>query len=506
MSTVLYFWHHLEEFPEYLPGLAAAFTILIVALPIYLGILFFLYRRRLHFAVRHHVAFLSVFVLFAGLAFLLGTPLSKYVHPVLINAYLFITCMLAAYAVVALLDIFFVQHYLMSVRRVYISPPLRKVIQIGVFLIALLPILHFVLKFNPLTLVAIPTIATAGIALALQDTLKTFIAGIGLGKVIRVGQWIAFQDKEGRVIDINWARTVLRTMDGDILMIPNNQLQTQSFTNYTADRFHRMTFKVGVSYKAPPLRVKQVLERSARDLPGAAAHPEPAAVILSYGEGAIQYALYFWVEDYAARFLIQDQVATRVWEAFRQEGFELPVPFPSKPIQDPSEREGAVLEPVLEALRHWDLARAFSAEGLTELARWAQVRSFLHGEEIIAQGQAGDSMFLILEGAVEVFDASSPTPIAVLKKQQVFGEMSLLTGAVRNATVRAQGPVEALEIGKLCLQKVLAKNPEATERLANLVSERQAVLASHVSKVPEGGEEAAPGRSLAHRIRHFLGL
>jgi len=60
MSTVLYFWHHLEEFPEYLPGLAAAFTILIVALPIYLGILFFLYRRRLHFAVRHHVAFLSV--------------------------------------------------------------------------------------------------------------------------------------------------------------------------------------------------------------------------------------------------------------------------------------------------------------------------------------------------------------------------------------------------------------------------------------------------------------
>jgi len=106
---------------------------------------------------------------------------------------------------------------------------------VSVFTVALLIIFRYVLKFNPLALVAIPTILGAGVALALQDTLKTFIAGLGLAKVIRIGQWIAFQGKEGRVIDINWARTVLETADSDTIFIPNSQLQTQTFLNFTTN-------------------------------------------------------------------------------------------------------------------------------------------------------------------------------------------------------------------------------------------------------------------------------
>src|SRR4029077_13564094 len=126
--------------------------------------------------------------------------------------------------IVSLIDVFFVQHYLTNMKHVYISPPLQTVIKLGVFCVALLPILRFVLHFNPLALVAIPTIATAGVALAMQDTLKTFIAGVGLGHIIRLGQWIAFQDKEGRVVDINWARTVIQTAEGNHVFIPNSLL------------------------------------------------------------------------------------------------------------------------------------------------------------------------------------------------------------------------------------------------------------------------------------------
>src|SRR5205807_8154967 len=151
----------------------------------------------------------GAFILFAGLAFLLASPLAGHLPGPVITAYLFLTCIAAALGAVSLIDVFLLRHYLIQVKRIYISPPLRTVIKFSVFCLALLPVLRFVLDFNPLALVAIPTIATAGIAFALQDTLKAFIAGIGLGHMIRLGEWIAFQNKEGRVVDLYWVWTVI---------------------------------------------------------------------------------------------------------------------------------------------------------------------------------------------------------------------------------------------------------------------------------------------------------
>ncbi|OGR92098.1 MAG: hypothetical protein A2992_08665 [Elusimicrobia bacterium RIFCSPLOWO2_01_FULL_59_12] len=344
MNTLQTYWVLLKQFPEYLPGMIAAAAVLVIAAPIYMALWYFLYRRQLEFPWRLRIAVLGVFVLFSGLAFAFASPLADRITA-LLNAYLFLTCLAAAYCIVALLDIFFVQHYLMRARQIYVSPPLRKIVNLGVFCLSLLPILHYVLKFNPLTLIAIPTIATAGVALAMQDTLKAFIAGVGLGQQIHVGDWIAFQDKEGHVVDINWGRTVLRTIDGDSLYIPNTLLLAQPFTNYSSPRTHRMTLKAGVYYTAPPEHVKRAMESCAPLVPGVAEHPKPAAQVLAMGESSITYALYYWVQDYGQRSEIQDQLASRVWEAFRREGFELPQQFPARPIAD----SGARREPRAKA-------------------------------------------------------------------------------------------------------------------------------------------------------------
>jgi small-conductance mechanosensitive channel/CRP-like cAMP-binding protein len=505
MSDLIYILHHLEEFPDYIPAAQAALAVLIVAVPIYAGLWYFLYRRQKTLPWRLSFAILGVFVLFAGLSFLFASPLSNRVYPALINAYLFITCLMAAYCIVALLDIFVVQHYLIDVRHLYISPPLHKVINFSVFCMAVLPILRFVLKFNPFTLVAIPTIATAGIALAFQDTLKTFIAGIGLGNLIRVGQWIAFQDKEGQVVDINWGRTVLRTMDGDLLYIPNTLLLTQPFFNFSANRAHRMTFKVGLAYSAPPSRVKQILQRCAQNLPGAAEYPEPIVEVLNYTDATIIYALFYWIEDYSQRLEMQDRLATRVWDAVRHEGFELPTPFPSHPIQPVTQAEAPPQE-ILKALQQWEWAPHFSVQDLNDLAQASEIRSFLPSEYIVRQGDPGDSLFIILQGSVEVLESSASKPLAVLGKNQIFGEMSLLTGSVRQASVRAQSVDEVLEIKKAGLQKVLTRNPALADHLGQLLSERQAVLATHQKGTDRADEARLQDRSLTQRIRKFFNL
>lgn len=322
-----------KEIPLYLLALKAAVAVLVSALPIYLGLHYFLHRRKLIVPWRFHVAYMSSFILLAGLSFVLASPLAGHIPPILFTPYLFITCFAAAYGIVLILDLFLIQHYLSHVRKIYISPPLRSVLKIGIFCVALLPILHYVLHFNPLTLVAIPTVLTAGIAFAMQDTLKAIIAGVGLGKLIRLGEWISFQGKDGRVIDIDWVRTVLETQDGIRVYIPNNQLQSQMFLNYSKSGLHRMAFQVPVSHHASPEHVKNCMRRSIEGVPGIAASPAPQAEMLSQEENTSRYVLYYWISDYSRRLELQDIVGTLIWNAFRAEQIEVPFPFQSAPLK-----------------------------------------------------------------------------------------------------------------------------------------------------------------------------
>lgn len=500
---------HLRQAPDYFDALKAAASVFISALPIYAGLRYFLYRRRIKTSLALPAAFFGVFLLFSGLAFIFASPLAGILQGIALTSYLFVTSLLAACCIVLLVDLFVVQHYLTQVAKVYISPPLRTVISLSVFVAALLPILRFVLNFNPLTLVAIPTILTAGVALALQDTLKTFVAGVSLGKIVRLGEWIVFQDKEGEVVDVNWARTVLRTLDGNRVFIPNSQLQTGVFLNYTTGHpANRMALKVGIAYDAAPARVKEVIRQCAEGVPGVAAAPPPAAVLSEYGDSAIIYGLYYWVDDYGRRQAIQDEVATRLWYALKRAGIEIPFPIRTVRIQRrPASGEEAPDEGVAKALAQWALAEAFGFEELRELARWSRPRVYMDGERIVRQGEAGHSLFVILDGRVEiVVDGGSGHPVADLGPHEIFGEMSLLTGAPRSATARAKGPVEALEVEKAGLQKILARRPELGDRLAELVVARQKALAGAARPGPESSPSPSNVSTLAGRIREFFGL
>jgi len=326
--------------PEYFDALKAALAVLASGVPIYAGLWYFLHRRHLKAHWGFTINYISVFALFGGLAFVLASPLSRLLHPAILTAYLFITCVVTALSAVALVDLFVIQHYLSDVKEFYISPPLRTVIKLTTFCLVLLPVLRFVLHFNPLTLVAIPTIATAGLALAMQDTLKTFIAGLGMSRIIRIGEWISFQGREGKVVDINWAQTVLETSDGDFVYIPNSLLQTQIVVNCSKTGLRRMSFQVAVSHNASPAKVKDALLSSAQNIPSVASSPAPEADVLSHDEGSSKYILYYWIQDYGRRFTVQDTLGTRVWDAFRREGIEVPAPFPSVLLrQDEKEAE-----------------------------------------------------------------------------------------------------------------------------------------------------------------------
>lgn len=155
----------------------------------------------------------------------------------------------------------------------------------------------------------------------------------------------------------------------------------------------------------------------------------------------------------------------------------------------------------LEVLRRVAVFRPLMDRELRKLAQRA--RRVIYGplDRVVVQGQRDASMFVVAAGAVEVLvrrPDGRDTPIATLEAGAVFGEIALLTGEERTATVRAVHEVVLYEITKEALQPIIEARPQLVVELALLMAARQADLREATGRAQDEGQ------TLAGRIRRFF--
>jgi CRP-like cAMP-binding protein len=120
------------------------------------------------------------------------------------------------------------------------------------------------------------------------------------------------------------------------------------------------------------------------------------------------------------------------------------------------------------------LGAALEAGHFEDIAERCEHRTFARSGVLMRQGDGGSSMFVIISGhvGVDIHSPQGPERVATLGPGDIVGEMSLMTGAPRNATVTATKKTEVLEIGRDALQKLLAENPGLIIRFAQLIEQR----------------------------------
>jgi CRP-like cAMP-binding protein len=364
-------------------------------------------------------------------------------------------------------------------------------------------------------LVAIPTAATAVIGFALQDTLKRFFAGIMLGKLVRVGDWVRLAGQVGRVVKVDLGHVTILTPTEDLVMIPNNLVAQQEILNYNKPTpRHARYVLVDASYATPPLQVQTVLVETAKAVPGVLHDPTPVAVVAAYKDSSIQYRLTFWGKDFGQAGAVEGQVLSYIWYAFQRHSIE--IPFPQRTIhitkaEDEREAMAAKRERILEALRRIDFLSVLTPEELETVAQRAAVRVYLPGEPVVRQGDAGAEFFIILGGTAEVRrgEGDKVVAVATLHAMQFFGEMSLLTGEPRSATIVAQTKLEVVVITKAVLEGPIMGNPLLAERIGTVLAERKSEMAAVQENLGHRGEPSEPvehrRKSLGSRIRRFFG-
>jgi small-conductance mechanosensitive channel len=348
------------------------------------------------------------------------------------------------------------------------------------------------------------------IGFALQDTLGNMFAGLAIQveKPFRLGHWITVGPYEGLVAEVTWRATKIRTKAGNLVVLPNAFISKEAITNYSEPSAPtRLEVEVGVSYSVPPNQVKAALMEAVGNAPLALSEPPPDVLVVDFGASAVIYRVRFWINDYARDGVVRDQVRSAIYYSLRRHRYEIPFPIQTEiQVEPAAERASERIARVMEGLRPVDLFAPLTSDQLMELAARAGERIFGRGEALVRQGEAGSSMFVITRGRVRVVEGSG-RELAVLGAGSYIGEMSMLTGQPRSASVEAAEDCEAVELTAEALREAALVNPEVVTRIGAVVAARQADLERQKAEAAAGRPAVVETqRSLLTRIQQFLRL
>jgi small-conductance mechanosensitive channel/CRP-like cAMP-binding protein len=347
------------------------------------------------------------------------------------------------------------------------------------------------------------------IGFALQDTLGNTFAGLAIQveKPFRVGHWVRIGAFEGRVVEINWRATLLQTKSGDAVIVPNNIVSKEAIVNYSQPSPQtRLFVDIGASYATPPNDVRAVVLEAVADAPLVVKDPPPKVVIADFAASAVTYRIKFWVADFALDDAARDQVRSCVYYAFRRHGIEIPYPIQAQyMLQAPVEALASGHERE-EFLAATDVFAALSARDRARLAAVARERLYGAGQTVIHQGQPGSSMFVICRGSVRVTLGDGGAEVATLAAGAYFGEMSLLTGEPRTATVTAVADCLLLEIAADDFRAIALAEPAVVEQVTGVVAQRRVGLERTREAVAGATTAEEAPRSFLLRVRQFLRL
>jgi small-conductance mechanosensitive channel len=360
----------------------------------------------------------------------------------------------------------------------------------------------------PEQLLAASAVGAVVVGFALQDTLGNFFAGLALqiDRPFKPGHWIEVGPFQGRVTDITWRATKIQTKTGNLVIVPNNIVGKEAITNYSEPLSPtRLFVEVGTGYQIPPNQVREAIMVALARCSRVLEKPSPDVVLVDFGASALIFRARFWVTDFEHDERARDEVRTAIYYEFHRREIEIPWP-----IQIEYQRNEIPRDPIAEHHRNEQQIAAvpifagLAPEVHAALAAAARTRLYGRGDIVVREGEPGGSMFLVTDGTVVISVGPERREVAVTESGGYFGEMSLLTGDARSATVTARRDSMLLEISAEAFGAHVRSQPSVLDALAGAAATRRAELDA-VKSAP-GAAPAASHASLLARMRKFFRL
>lgn len=376
--------------------------------------------------------------------------------------------------------------------------------------------------------------ATSGVAgiilgIALRPMILDVFSGLAVNMelIFKLGDWIQIDGGNksatysGWVHEISWRTTQLRNRDGDIVVFPNSFLASSVVINHSLPiSKSRRALKVVVDPSVLSTRVKRILDAAVKavinDETGPLPDPPPKVVISGYTHMGVEYTLLFWLNrETQASYTVDDLVLRAAHEYMNRAG--ITIAHPKQDVYLTKEFERSIniklTEDRVRFLQNIELFEDLDQYQVLELAKKLKHHRCEQGKVLVACGDPGASMFVIIEGLLEVLSSSTlggaEVKLGQLVPGQFFGEMSLLTGAPRSATVVAALDSVVFEVTKEDIKPLLMNNPDLVRNLSAIVASRQL---KNVERMKEASQQEKQKQEedfshmLLSRIRRFFNM
>ncbi len=238
------------------------------------------------------------------------------------------------YVVFAFSIVVFVASVLSKVFRKSVPEKIgANIIKFSVIFVGLILILNQAgIKLTPiLTALGIGSLA---VALALQDTLANFFAGINilLSKQIAKGDYIKLDSgQEGTIIEVNWRVTLMKTISNTVISVPNSKLSSAIVTSFQFRKAEiSASVNCGVAYGSDLERVEKIAILATQEIlykcEDSVKTYTPIVHFIGFEDSSINFILIFRVKNIYARSFIQSEVFKNLYKKLNEEKIEIPFP------------------------------------------------------------------------------------------------------------------------------------------------------------------------------------
>ena len=399
-------------------------------------------------------------------------------------------------------------------------PSLVVDVLLGLALIVYALVRLDVVGVNLAGIVTTSAVITGAIAFSAQEVLGALWAGLSLQaeRTLRIGDWIRFDGSVGQVESIRWRTTAIRTHSKELVIIPNAKLikeKVQIVSRTTGKAWPKRLVPFSADYDhAPGMVTRVVLEAlSQAEIPNAVPGQPVTCYCSGFGESGIDYVVYYHVADYEDAKVSDSDILAHVFAALHRHGIR--IPYPQRDVHvDRASPEAAMrreLAARLQALSRIGLFATLTDEERNALAASLERHPFAAGDTLFRQGDAADSLYILSTGRLAIYDDAGGTRrrLASLAAPDYVGEMGLLTGQPRVATVVAEDEAVCFRVDKAGFDAILTRRPEIAEGLSLVLAQRQADNDATLAALPpedRGRRARSRAVELVRRIRQFFSL
>ncbi len=378
-----------------------------------------------------------------------------------------------------------------------------------------------------------------GIGFGLQHIADDFISGLIMlfERTLKVNDLIELDDYRfkglvGRIIEVNLRSTIIRTLDDGDVVIPNNQLIKNRVLNWSYNTsIARLKIPVGVSYDSDPILVTELLLKSAYMEPAVCNQPIPKAMFLAFGEDALQFELWVWV-DVNKRFNVQSSLHFTIEYNLRQHNIEIAFPqrdvwirnLPpygdgeSKPPffnrQIALKRRSIIPAPITlkDMLRQVSYFANFSDLEIRQLIEIGYRQRSRAGTTLFHEGDPGNSFYILLDGKIDILAEKLNRHLATIEAGQFFGEVALLLGVPRTAMARVKEDALLFVINQPSFSDLLRRYPELSNQVLQAMAQHRDELSQRqhemrsLNLVDSSEDDANPVIWARKRIKRMFDL